>query len=133
MSETKSKGLLSLPARKVSQGDIPLGLMKTSLRSRLSRTHHERHIKDGKNEIGLGNFSLDGRRAEFNGVPTKRSVRYGGFKGAPNVSAAVASGASAGDVKWDLEHGFIALHWRPRAVSWGRCRAMVAKSSMARG
>jgi hypothetical protein len=31
---------------KVTQGDIPLGLMQTSLRSRLSRMPHGRHIKE---------------------------------------------------------------------------------------
>jgi hypothetical protein len=36
---------LILPADKVAQGDIPLGLMQTQLRSRLSRMPHGRHIK----------------------------------------------------------------------------------------
>ena len=34
-----------MPAGKVNQGDISLGLMQTSLRSRLRRMHHGRHIK----------------------------------------------------------------------------------------
>jgi hypothetical protein len=50
------------------------------------------------------------KRAEFNGMPSKSFVRYGGYKGAPTISAAIASGASAGDVKWNLEHGYMALH-----------------------
>jgi hypothetical protein len=50
------------------------------------------------------------KRAEFNGMPTKSFVRYDGYKGATTISAAMASGASAGDVKWDLEHGYMALH-----------------------
>ena len=33
-------------ADKVTQGDIPLGLMQTSLRSRLGRMPHGRHIKE---------------------------------------------------------------------------------------
>jgi hypothetical protein len=45
MSEPKSTGPLNLPAGKVTQGDISLGLMQTSLRSRLSRMPHGRHIK----------------------------------------------------------------------------------------
>jgi hypothetical protein len=36
-----------------------LGLMQTSLRSRLSRMPHQRHIKD-ETKNGLRNFSLDG-------------------------------------------------------------------------
>ena len=51
---------LILPADKVTQGDIPLGLMQTSLRSRLSRMPHGRHIKEERKEIRIGNFSLDG-------------------------------------------------------------------------
>jgi hypothetical protein len=35
-----------LPADKVTQGDIPLGLMQTSLRSRLSQIPYGRDIKD---------------------------------------------------------------------------------------
>jgi hypothetical protein len=47
MSEPKSTAtLLILPAGKVNQGDIPLGLMQTSLRSRLRRMPHGRHIKE---------------------------------------------------------------------------------------
>jgi hypothetical protein len=53
----KSTGPLILPAE-VTQGDIPLGLMQTSLRSRLSRMPHGRHIKT--KEICIENFSLDG-------------------------------------------------------------------------
>ena len=46
-NEPKSTGTrLILPADKVTQGDIPLGLMQTSLRSRLSRMPHGRHIKE---------------------------------------------------------------------------------------
>jgi hypothetical protein len=52
--------LAPMPADKVTQGDIPLGLMKTSLRSRLSRMPHGRHIKEERKEIRIGNFSLDG-------------------------------------------------------------------------
>ena len=48
------------PAVKTTQGDIPLGLMQTSLRSRLSRMPHGRHIKEERKEMGIGNFSLDG-------------------------------------------------------------------------
>jgi hypothetical protein len=51
---------LTLPAEEVTQGDIPLGLMQTSLRSRLSRMPHGRHIKEEKKEIEIGNFSLHG-------------------------------------------------------------------------
>jgi hypothetical protein len=50
-----------LPADKVTQGDIPLGLMQTSLRSHLSRMPHGRHIKEERKEMRIGNFSLDGR------------------------------------------------------------------------
>ena len=39
---------------------IPLGLMQTSLRSRLSRVPHGRHIKEERKEIRIGHFSLDG-------------------------------------------------------------------------
>jgi ribosomal protein S26 len=46
-------------------------------------------------------------------MPTKSFVGYGGYKGATTISAAMASGASAGDVKWDLEHGYMALHLPP--------------------
>ena len=41
----------TLPADDVTQGDIPLGLMQTSLRSRLSRMPHGRHIKDERKEL----------------------------------------------------------------------------------
>jgi hypothetical protein len=51
---------LTLPADKVTKGDIPLGLMQTSLRSRLSGMPHGRHIKEERKEIRNGNFSLDG-------------------------------------------------------------------------
>jgi hypothetical protein len=51
---------LILPADKVIQGDIPLGLMQTSLRSCLSRMPHGRHIKEEIKEIRIRNFSLDG-------------------------------------------------------------------------
>ena len=50
------------------------------------------------------------KRAEMNGVPTKSFVRYDGYKGATTIAAAMASGASASDVKWDLEHGYMVLH-----------------------
>ena len=46
VSEPKSTGALPLPAEEVTQGYIPLRLMQTSLRSRLSRMPHGRHIKD---------------------------------------------------------------------------------------
>jgi hypothetical protein len=45
-----SPPLLTLHADKVVQGNIPLGLMQTSLRSRLSRTPHGRHIKEERKE-----------------------------------------------------------------------------------
>jgi hypothetical protein len=51
---------LKLPVEKVSQGDIPLGLMQTSLRSWISRMPHRRHIKDERKEIISGNLSFDG-------------------------------------------------------------------------
>ena len=51
---------LILPADKVTKGDIPLGLMQTLLRPRLSRMPHRRHIKEEIKEIRIGNFSLDG-------------------------------------------------------------------------
>jgi hypothetical protein len=51
---------LTLPADKVTQGDIPLGLMQTSLRSRLSRMPHGRHIKEERKKIRIENCSLDG-------------------------------------------------------------------------
>jgi hypothetical protein len=45
---------LSLPADKVTQGDIFLGLMQTSLRSRLSRMPYGRqHIKEERKEIRI--------------------------------------------------------------------------------
>jgi hypothetical protein len=39
-------GQIALPAEIVTEGDIPLGLMQTSLRFRLSRMPHGRHIKE---------------------------------------------------------------------------------------
>jgi hypothetical protein len=39
------------------------------------------------------------KRAEFNGMPTKSFVRYDGYKGATIISAAMASRASACDMK----------------------------------
>jgi hypothetical protein len=39
---------LTLPADKVTKGDISLGLMQTPLRSRLSRMPHGRQIKEKK-------------------------------------------------------------------------------------
>jgi hypothetical protein len=52
---------LALPAEKVTQGDIPLGLMQTSLFYRLSRVRHGRRIKEERKEIGILNISLDSR------------------------------------------------------------------------
>ena len=46
----------------------------------------------------------------MNGVPTKSFVRYGGYTGSTTITAAMASGASANDVKWDLEYGHMVLH-----------------------
>jgi hypothetical protein len=43
-------------------------------------------------------------------MPIKNFVWYGGYKGATTISAAKASGASAGDVKSDLKHGQMAVH-----------------------
>ena len=60
MSEPKSTDTLILPVEEVTQGDIPLGLMQTLLRTRLSRMPHGRHIKEERKEIGIGYFSLDG-------------------------------------------------------------------------
>ena len=60
MNPNRQATPLSLPAYKVTQGDIPLGLMQTSLRSRLSRMPHGRHIKEERKEMRIGNFSLDG-------------------------------------------------------------------------
>jgi hypothetical protein len=51
---------LTLPADKVTQVDIPLELMQTSLHSSLSRIPYGRHIKEERKEIRIRNFSLDG-------------------------------------------------------------------------
>jgi hypothetical protein len=51
---------LTLPAEKVTKGDIPLELIQTSLRSRLSRMPRGRHIKEERKEIRIVNFSFDG-------------------------------------------------------------------------
>jgi hypothetical protein len=59
MSEPKSTAPLILPAEEVTQGDIPLGLMHTSLRSRLSRMPRGRHIKVKRKEIRIVKFSID--------------------------------------------------------------------------
>ena len=61
MSVLKSTPPLAMPADKVTQGDIRLGLKQTSLCSRLSRVPHGRHIKEKRQKNGIGNFSLDGR------------------------------------------------------------------------
>jgi len=61
MSEPKSKGDLSLTAGVITQGDISLGLMKTSLRPHLCRVPHGRHISDERKDIRLGNFTFDDR------------------------------------------------------------------------
>jgi hypothetical protein len=45
MSEPKSTGPLILPADKVTQGGISLGLVETSLRSRFSRIPHGKIFK----------------------------------------------------------------------------------------
>jgi hypothetical protein len=60
MSEPTSAAFspLTLPAEKVIQGDIALGLMQTSLRSRLSRMPLGRHLKEEREEKRIGNFSL---------------------------------------------------------------------------
>ena len=60
ISEPKSTGALHLHVNEITQGDILLGLMQTSLRSRLSRMPHGRHIKEERKEIIIENFSLDG-------------------------------------------------------------------------
>jgi hypothetical protein len=46
MTEPKPTGAFNLLADEVTKDDIPLGLMKTSLRPRLCRRLHGRHIKD---------------------------------------------------------------------------------------
>jgi hypothetical protein len=46
----------TLPAEKVTQGDILLGLMQISLRFRLSRMPHGRHIKEERKEMRILNF-----------------------------------------------------------------------------
>jgi hypothetical protein len=53
MRELKSTGQppFTMPTEKNTQGDIPFGLMQTSLRSRLSRMPHGRHIKEERKEI----------------------------------------------------------------------------------
>jgi hypothetical protein len=51
ISEPKSTAPFILPAGKVTQGDIPLWLMQTPLRSRLSQLPHWRHIKDERKEL----------------------------------------------------------------------------------
>jgi hypothetical protein len=60
LSEPKSTGPFILPADEVTKGNIPLGLMQTSLLSRLSRMLQGRHIKDERQEKRLGYLSLDG-------------------------------------------------------------------------
>ena len=60
MNPNRQATPLTLPADEVTQDDIPLELMQTSIRSRLSRMPHGRHIKEEKTEMGIGNFSLDG-------------------------------------------------------------------------
>jgi hypothetical protein len=50
-----------MPAGVVTKGDIPSGLMQNSLRSRICRMPHGRHIEDIRKGKGLGNFTLDGR------------------------------------------------------------------------
>ena len=52
-----------MPSDEVDQGDIPLRLMQTSLRYRLSRMLHGRHNKDERKEIGLRDFSLSATAA----------------------------------------------------------------------
>jgi hypothetical protein len=73
MSEPKSIGPLILPAEKVIQGAIPLGLMQPSLPSRLARMPHERHIKGEIKQIRIKNFSLDGSSHQ---KETRPSPRY---------------------------------------------------------
>jgi hypothetical protein len=60
MSEPKSTGPLILPANNITRGDIPLGLMQTSSRSRLNRMPHGRHTKEERKKIRILNLSLDG-------------------------------------------------------------------------
>jgi hypothetical protein len=50
------------------------------------------------------------KRAEFDGMPMKSFVWYGGYKGPTTIPASKASGASAGDVKSNLKHGQMAVH-----------------------
>jgi hypothetical protein len=53
MNPNRQATPLTLPANKVTQGDIPLGLMQTSLNSRLSRMPHGRHVKEERKEIKI--------------------------------------------------------------------------------
>jgi hypothetical protein len=53
LSPNRQATPLTLRVEKVAQGDIPLGLMQTSLRSRLSRMPHGRHIKEERKEIRI--------------------------------------------------------------------------------
>ena len=76
MSEPKSTSSLILPAEEVTQGDIPLGLMQTSLRSHLSRMSHGRHIKEKRKEIRIGNFSLDGSSYQTEDAAPPRPMTY---------------------------------------------------------
>jgi hypothetical protein len=60
MNEPKSTSPLIVPTDKVTQGDVSLRLMQTSLRSLSSRMRHKRHIKDERKEIIMVNLPFDG-------------------------------------------------------------------------
>jgi hypothetical protein len=77
MSELKSTDTLFLPADEVTQGDIPLQLIRISLRSRLSQTPHGRQINDERKEIRIKNFSLGG---------SSRQTRDAAFTPATNLN-----------------------------------------------
>jgi hypothetical protein len=79
-------------------------------------------------------LQANSQRTEFNEMPAKDFVRCGSYKNAITIAAAMASEASAGGVKWDLENGYTDLHLPPKGqVPGPLCWAMVAKPSTARG
>jgi hypothetical protein len=59
MSEPKSTDALPIPNGEVNRGDIPVELIQTSLRTRLCRMPHGRHIKDKRNKLRPDNFIFD--------------------------------------------------------------------------
>ena len=98
-------GRQSTSALKASRATRKLANGRSGGDAKLHGEYYKAHDEDLKTRVFLadvlGGFKMpaSSTRTEFNGMPTKSFVRYDGYKGATIISAAMASRASACDMK----------------------------------